>query len=228
MRRWPGTILGEWGASLLRAAGVPAPVAVRVAAVLVDADMAGYPRCGIVRIATYLSAIQRGELQASAQPQVAGTQPAAVIVRGGGGFGEEALAAAVGELAVRAGRLGVAAAAVRDAYPVGRLAPFVARLARRGRLAWAWTNGDSARPRVAAVPGGGACLSGGALAGAVPRGDGRLLLLDMCLAARPASAGGPDGRRPAAAWRPRREQGSGSVRGDRAAGGRADRGGLRG
>jgi (2R)-3-sulfolactate dehydrogenase (NADP+) len=136
------------------------------AAALVDAELVGRPAFGI----RLLAAIEQGQLLERREPAV--VAPSLAVVDARGVFAPPALAAAARVAGALAAETGVAAAGIRGAAAIGRLAPYVETLARRGLIGVACTHS----PALVAPAGGTLpALGTNPLAYAAPSPDGPLV-----------------------------------------------------
>jgi LDH2 family malate/lactate/ureidoglycolate dehydrogenase len=146
---------------------------------LVSSDLAGHPSHGILRIAGYLDAIQRGVTDPRGVPRLVADQDATAIVDGGLALGQVVGRYAAAQAIARARQHGIACVAVRRSCHAGRLAHFSEQIASAGQIGIVVAN-DAGASQLVAPPGATvARLSTNPLALAAPRGGGRLFSLDM-------------------------------------------------
>lgn len=138
-RMSPVIVQGErllaFGRSALTAIGASDQAAGEVAAHLVRATLSGHDGHGIATLPALVAMAERGEVVASAVPAIVREGPATAVFDAGGGFGQHAAAVAVDWCIERAGRCGVAAAAIRRTGDVGRLGDYAERAAAADMLA---------------------------------------------------------------------------------------------
>lgn len=182
IQRMDARHVARTSAAILVAAGAAPDAALRIAQLLIDADLAGHPAHGVARIPRYVDAIMNGSLRPGATPLVVRETAAGLVLDGRNGFGELALEQAINAADQIAAEHGVAAVGVRRAHGIGRLSPYVEQLARGGRAALLLANGDARRPVVAPHGGTAARLGANPLAISVPRRSGSLVL-DMATCA---------------------------------------------
>jgi uncharacterized oxidoreductase len=164
---------------LLEAAGVSRDDASLTARLLVASDLAGHPSHGVLRLAGYLDAIERGATDPRGVPDVVRDGGATATVDGGLALGQVVAIFAADEAVARARTHGIACVAVRRASHAGRLAHFSERIAAAGQIGIVVAN-DAGGGQAVAPPGATAArLSTNPLAIAVPRGDGPPFSLDM-------------------------------------------------
>jgi (2R)-3-sulfolactate dehydrogenase (NADP+) len=162
----------------LTAAGASAAMAQRTAAALVQAEAAGQAGHGLSRVPQYAAFLRNGRADGQALPRIVNERSGAVLVDARHGLAYPALALAEQEAAWRARAHGVAIAGVTNSHHSGAMGLPVARLARQGLVALAFTNSPAAMP----VPGGARPLMGtNPVAAAFPRRDAPPLVIDMAL-----------------------------------------------
>ncbi|MBB5690723.1 Ldh family oxidoreductase [Roseomonas alkaliterrae] len=162
----------------LAAAGASAEMAARTAEALVQAEAAGQAGHGLSRVPQYAAFLRNGRADGAAVPRIVNERGGAVLVDARHGLAYPALALAEAEAAWRARAHGVAFAGVTNSHHSGAMGLPVARLARQGLVALAFTNSPAAMP----VPGGRRPLMGtNPVAAAFPRRGAPPLLVDMAL-----------------------------------------------
>lgn len=162
----------------LAAAGASAEMAARTAEALVQAEAAGQAGHGLSRVPQYAAFLRNGRADGAAAPRIVNERGGAVLVDARHGLAYPALALAEAEAAWRARAHGVAFAGVTNSHHSGAMGLPVARLARQGLVALAFTNSPAAMP----VPGGRRPLMGtNPVAAAFPRRGAPPLLVDMAL-----------------------------------------------
>jgi len=162
----------------LAAAGASAGMARRTAEALVQAEAAGQPGHGLSRVPQYAAFLRNGRADGAAEPRIVNERGGAVLVDARHGLAYPALALAEAEAAWRARAHGVAFAGVTNSHHSGAMGLPVARLARQGLVALAFTNSPAAMP----VPGGRRPLMGtNPVAAAFPRRGAAPLVVDMAL-----------------------------------------------
>ncbi len=162
----------------LAAAGARLDMAAATARALAAAEAAGQAGHGLSRVAQYAAFLKNGRADGAAVPRIVNERGGAVLVDAGHGLAYPALALAESEAAWRARAHGVAFAGVTNSHHSGAMGLPVARLARQGLVALAFTNSPAAMP----VPGGARPLMGtNPIAAAFPRRDAPPLVIDMAL-----------------------------------------------
>jgi L-2-hydroxycarboxylate dehydrogenase (NAD+) len=147
--------------------------------VLVEGDLRGRPSHGIQRLPVIVERLRRGLLRPGARLEAVWTAEAMLAVDGGFGFGPHVARRAAEMIGQRAGRTGVAAAAIRNASHLGMLALYVESLARDGLVGLAFTTSEAL-----VHPWGGrlALVGTNPVAVAVPT-DGEPFVMDMATGA---------------------------------------------
>ena len=169
----------ELAEGVLLSAGVPRPVASRVADVLVDADARGIASHGLVRLPSYVSRVRAGLIDRDAEPILLKDFGGSALVDGSNAFGVAAADLACTEVRRRTKDFGVAwVTAVRSNH-LSSIGYFVRALANAGLVAFMWSN---AAPSVAAYNGRRPILGTNPLAIAAPREPGPIVL-DMATSA---------------------------------------------
>lgn len=162
----------------LAAAGARPEMAAATACALAVAEAAGQAGHGLSRVAQYAAFLKNGRADGAAVPRIVNERGGAVLVDAGHGLAYPALALAESEAAWRARAHGVAFAGITNSHHSGAMGLPVARLARQGLVALAFTNSPAAMP----VPGGARPLMGtNPIAAAFPRRDAAPLVIDMAL-----------------------------------------------
>jgi len=177
----PADHLRRLAEDLLVAVGATADDARLVAHALVEANLTGHDSHGIIRLLNYCEWCGLGGIDPAARPEVVSRRGATAVVDGGWGWGMVAMTLAVETAIGLAEEAGVGAVAVRRSNHIGRVAPYVARIAEAGMVGIAVTNANAA-----VVPHGGTARVFGTnpIAWGVPRGGGRSPLVhDIATAA---------------------------------------------
>jgi LDH2 family malate/lactate/ureidoglycolate dehydrogenase len=167
--------------SILAAAGTPADLAAVVATSLVDADLAGHPSHGVIRLTSYMANVRSGQVQPAARATVERLGGGCARVDGAWGWGQPAARLATATASELAGEQGVALVTIARCNHIGRLGEYVEMLTRAGRMAFMTCN---ARPAVAPFGGFTRLLGTNPVAWGTPRRDGRPpLVVDFAKAA---------------------------------------------
>jgi len=166
-------------AQALAAAGANPDMAGLTATALVDGEAIGQAGHGLSRVAQYAAFLRNGRADGAARPEIIAEKPAAVLIDAGHGLAYPALALAEAEGERRARSQGVAFVGITNSHHSGAMGLPVARLARRGLVALAFTNSPAAMP----VAGGRRALLGtNPVAAGFPRAAGHApLVVDLAL-----------------------------------------------
>ena len=158
---------------VLAAKGASAADAASVADGLVWANLRGVDGHGIARLSSYLTLIERGEIDPKAQPRLVQDRGAIFVLDGAFGFGPPAMMQAIAIAAERARTLGVAFGLVRDTTHTGAVGRYAQWLAERGCAALIMVSG----PAFVAYHGARvASIGTSPIAIAVPSGGGPIVL----------------------------------------------------
>jgi len=120
---------------VLKAAGVPAGHARIQADVLLEAELRGHPSHGLLRVRTIVERIAAGLIDPAATGVHTWRGEATLDVDGEDGLGPVVAQRALGAVAERARRTGVAVAALRRTNHLGMLALYVEQAAQGGQVA---------------------------------------------------------------------------------------------
>ena len=159
-------------AAILEAAGADATNAGIVAEHLVESDLRGVHSHGLMRVPQYVGEMTSGEIDGRAQPEVARTQGARVLIDGNRTLGQVAGAYAVYEAGSAAAAYGVGLAIVHRAGHAGRIGAYVEQSAAAGNVAVAFCSGPRSGHRVAPFGGVDGRLSTNPIAFAFPGDNG--------------------------------------------------------
>lgn len=155
---------------ILEAVGTCPETASFMADSLVDANLAGHDSHGVMRLLLYCETARSGQIDASAEASLVSRQGATAIVDAGGGWGQPAMWLAAGEVIDLAKQYGIGAVAVQRCYHVGRVAPYVERIAEAGLIGIAMANAGAA---VAPYGSRKRLFGTNPIAWAAPRADGQ-------------------------------------------------------
>ena len=158
------------------AAGANDETAGSLAVSVVMADADGQPSVGMAHFVDYLDALEAGRIDGKVEPEITRPAPAIILSDARGGAAHTAFDRIVDELATTARTLGVAFFTQRNAFTCGSLGQFVARLADKGLVAIAATNGP---PIVAGSGSKGPVFCTNPMAFAAPRDDGPPVIVDQ-------------------------------------------------
>jgi len=133
-------------AAALAAAGANPDMARHTAAALVAAELIGQAGHGLSRVAQYAAFLRNGRADGAAVPTLASPRPGVALIDAGHGLAYPALALAEAEGSARARSQGVAFIGITNSHHSGAMGLPVARLARAGLVALAFTNSPAAMP----------------------------------------------------------------------------------
>lgn len=164
-------------ADLLSAAGLASRKALLTARTLAVAEAWGLPSHGLLRLPTYLSRTKAGGYPTDAELVVVSDTGPLVVFDGGGGLGHWQIFDALEHLYSRAGRWGIAGAAIANSGHCGALGVYAASAVQQGYASLVFSSGPPAMP-----PWGGTAklLSTSPIAAAFPHAP-RPILIDMAM-----------------------------------------------
>lgn len=175
--------LAEAEALCIRAAigaGASEDCAASIARAAVAAEADGQPTVGLSHFVDYLESLIAGRIDGRAEPVLSRPAAALILSDAGGGSAHLGFDRAFDELVALAALLGIAAFAQRNAYTCGSLGWLAGRLAERGLVAIAATNGP---PMLAGSGTTKPVFCTNPLAFAAPRAGGAPLLIDQASSA---------------------------------------------
>ncbi len=184
-QRYQASYLHTMTRQLFEAAGTPTHIAEVIAATLVGANVAGHDSHGILRIPSYLDAIESGAVVAGAEPTVERETDTTVVLNGNKGSGLYTARTAV-ELAIKKAKQSeVCRVSLKNNGHIGRLGQWAEIAAHAGCIGWISTGGGGGK-RSVGIRGGGTLPYGGAegklgtnpIAVGVPTGDDTPFVLD--------------------------------------------------
>ena len=164
-------IIASWGA--------PDDIAACVGDSLVDAELAGVPSHGIVRIPSYHDYVKEGSYRPAARPEVVHDAGVAVVVDGHWGFGQPAVRLALEAGMARARAQGMAGVSVVNAGHVGRLGEYVEHAAAAGMIGLMCTSSGGRDGVVAPYGGMERVFSTNPMAAGVPAGSHPPFVMDF-------------------------------------------------
>src|SRR6478736_6114494 len=170
MRTFPHGELRELSAAVLEGVGTPPDLARMVGDSLVDANLAGHDSHGVLRLPSYCASLRAGEILPQERATVISKDRATARVDGRLGWGQPAMLLAAGTAIELARQFALGAVVVDRCYHIGRVAPYVERIARAGMVGIAMAN---AGPAVAPFGGRDRVFGTNPFAWAMPRGEGQ-------------------------------------------------------
>ena len=165
--------LGRFIREILIKHGASEPDAEIVAQGLVWANLRGSDGHGVSRLPRYVNLLERGEIDAKAQPRLVHDRAATFIIEGGHGFGPVAVMQAAARAVERAKQTGVCFALIRHTTHTGAIGRYAQWIAERGCAAVLMGAG----PTLMAYHGARvASMATSPIAIAVPSGNGPIVL----------------------------------------------------
>lgn len=159
-----------------RALGASPDVSRSLAASIVAAEADGQPSVGFAHFVDYLDAMAAGRIDAKAEPVITRPAPAIILSDAGGGIAHLGFDRAFDDIVSAAHSFGLAAFVQKNAFTCGALGFFPGRLAERGLVSIAATNGPAiVAPQGATKP----VYCTNPLAFAAPRAGAAPLLIDQ-------------------------------------------------
>lgn len=135
--------LNQFGAGLLRAAGLQEPAAQLVSDSLVESNLRGIDSHGLARLPHYLARIHTGSIENNPHINVQQLAPATSLIDGGNGLGQPVMFQAADEAVRLARQAGAGWAAVRNSSHCGALSYYGLRIAEAGMIGLVFTHVDS-------------------------------------------------------------------------------------
>lgn len=166
-------------AATFRKAGCSADESHRIAAHLVEANLAGHDSHGVIRTTPYLQWLRDGKVLADRTIQVVFENDSIAVVDGQSGFGQTVAAQAVELGVAKAARQGVAVIALRNSGHLGRIGAWPTQAAAAGMLSIHFVNTTGGGILVAPHGGTSRRLSANPIAAGVPRAGQSPLVLDI-------------------------------------------------
>ena len=167
---------------------VPEQESALVAAILLEASLAGYDSHGIMRVPMYASGIRRGTIAAGAGMEVLHETPASALLDARYGLGPVAAVRAVELASERASEVGVGCVSIVNCNDVARLGGYVSKPAEAGLMAIMTVNDAGHGPDAAPWGGVDAVLSTNPIAAGIPWRQRSPVIIDVSTSV--SSAGG--------------------------------------
>lgn len=155
---------------IIEAAGTARENALGIGEALVEANLRGHDSHGVLRLPWYIQAIERGEISATALPEVIARRGATAQVDGKFGWGQLAARLATKTAIELAGEYNIGLVGIVRGQHIGRVGEYVETIANAGMIGIAFCNAGAA---VAPYGGYERLLGTNPLAWAVPRGNGQ-------------------------------------------------------
>jgi len=125
------------------AAGASQAVAISLAEATVAAECSGRSSVGFAHLPDYLDGLLSGRINGIEEPEIKFPAPALIQVDAKGGIAQLGFDRTFEELLQRASTYGVTLFSLQNSYTTGELGYYVRRLARKGLVALAATNGPA-------------------------------------------------------------------------------------
>lgn len=130
----------EIGAWLLEAVGASAETARLVSRSLVEGNLTGHDSHGVIRLVQYVRAIERGQINPRAEPEIVRENATTALVDAHWAFGQVAARRSM-ELAIaKARQYSVAAVGLRNSAHIGRLGEYVLMAVEHGMIGFMTCN----------------------------------------------------------------------------------------
>jgi LDH2 family malate/lactate/ureidoglycolate dehydrogenase len=131
------------------AAGVPEDRAVAVAESLVESDLVGHDSHGVLRVGSYVDAIDRGSVDPTAEPEVLRSSATTAVVDGHRGLGILMARQAMAMAMSRAKEHDLGMVALRNVGHTGRMGEYAVQAAREGYVSSVMAGGPKPGGNVA-------------------------------------------------------------------------------
>ncbi|MFD0711611.1 Ldh family oxidoreductase [Paenibacillus sp. GCM10027626] len=125
------------------AAGASKAAAISLAEATVAAECSGRSSVGFAHLPDYLEGFVYGRITTKEEPEICFPAPALIQVDARGGIAQLGFDRAIEELQKRASTFGVTVLSLNNSYTAGELGYYVRRLAHKGLVALAATNGPA-------------------------------------------------------------------------------------
>lgn len=170
--------LERLSAQIFASVGAPTDIAEHVAHSLVVSNLMGHDSHGVLRIPSYLEAIDKGTCVPAARPALEKETPTTAIVDGSWAFGQITAHYAAKVAIEKARSAQVAAVSVVRCNHIGRLGEYTEMAAREGMIAF-MVGGTFNGGAVAPFGGAGRVLGTNPIAFAVPDASGEPVVADI-------------------------------------------------
>jgi len=173
--------LFDYSKKIFEAANAPTEHAECVARLLVNANLAGHPAHGVIRIKQYVEAIKAGNIDPQAKPAIEVEAPCYANVNGNRSFGQIAATFAMDVAIKKAKQEGLSVVGCYNMSHVGRLSDYITMASEKDLVAVALCNGGG--PNVAPYGGRQRVMGTNPIACSVPSNLGRSIQIDFASAA---------------------------------------------
>ncbi|MCG7381436.1 Ldh family oxidoreductase [Paenibacillus sp. ACRRY] len=133
----------ELAIRVILATGASQAVATSLAEATVGAECSGRSGVGFAHLPDYLEGFLNGRITATAEPEISFPTPTIIKADAKGGIAQLGFDRAFEELLTRASTYGVSIFSLKNSYTAGELGYYVRKLAHRGMVAFATTNGPA-------------------------------------------------------------------------------------
>jgi len=160
------------------AAGAPPESAALVASSLVENNLVGHDSHGVLRITSYVQAMEEGRLDPHGAFRIVREGNTTVLAQGGRNFGQVVLARAMSLAVIKAKEYGTGMVAVRECGHTGRMATYAIQAAKEGCIGIVLGTGSRKGGTVAAYGGMTPALNTNPMAWAIPSARWPAVFLD--------------------------------------------------
>lgn len=151
---------------------------------LISANLSGVDTHGVWQLPGYIAAIQAGELDPAARPEIVRETNTSALVSGNWTFGQVVAKFAIEKAIAKAAKHDVSVVGLVESHHIGRLGEYAEAAAAEGMIAMVWGGGfGEKRPRVVPHGGRGPVLGTNPLAMGLPAGREPRMLFDFATAA---------------------------------------------
>ncbi len=151
---------------------------------LVSANLSGVDTHGVWQLPGYIAAIQAGELDPAARPEIVRETNTSALVSGNWTFGQVVAKFAMEKAIAKAAKHDVSVVGLVESHHIGRLGEYAEAAAAEGMIAMVWGGGfGEKRPRVVPHGGRGPVLGTNPVAMGLPAGREPRMLFDFATAA---------------------------------------------
>ena len=165
--------------AIFQGAGLSETEAGRVAHSLVTANLMGHDSHGVIRVAQYIQALQKGEVHPDRVIRIVREADASAVLDGGWGFGQtvcrQAMAVAIEKAAIRS----IAAVELFNSSHIGRLGEYAEMAAESNMIGIIMCNNHGAGRLMSAFGGIDARMSPNPVAIGIPTGGECPIVVDM-------------------------------------------------
>jgi uncharacterized oxidoreductase len=166
-------------AAIFEAAGCEPAEAGRIAAHLVEANLAGHDSHGVIRVSAYIDWLRQGTVLPNRRMQIVHETGVLAVADGQQGFGQSIGVEATALGVEKANREGIAVVALRNSGHLGRIGAWPLQAARAGVASVHFVSTSGGGILVAPFGGRSRRLSADPIAAGIPRADGSPVILDM-------------------------------------------------